>query len=326
MGRAAVWVCAIAMLMVMTTVDRVVAQDQDVAYTADVYVGDCEGDLDEALVPLTDPVPATGPSVGQATAAVTATSFTTIPVALDQLLDAEHAIGIQRDGADSILACGELGGNLNEQGALVIGVRGRDDSGVTGVVYLAPSAAGPSQTDISVLLVTAGTGADEQETTAQDEPVVETEPVDTEGVEAVATPGGETSDALFSGDERQYATTLARQSTLVIASLRRVDALFENPRIGDEGWTNQLAAELTLWQILNHEAQEIEPPSAFSEVHATYLDALGLLDSAASDIFSGLAGGDRERITQGTESIEEAVGRLGEASQLVDELAAERES
>ncbi len=326
MRKAAGWACTIVVLMVMATVHRVVAQDQEVAYTANVHVGDCEGDLGEVLVPLTDPTPATGPSVGQATAAVTTTSFTTVPVALDQLLAVDHTIGIQRDGDEASLACGELGGNLSEQGALVIGLRGQADSGVTGVVYLAPSIGGPSQTDISVLLVTADTAPEERETPAPDERAAETESLETEGVDAVATPGGDTADAPFSDDERQYATTLARQSTLLIASLRRVDSLFENPRTGDEGWTNQLAAELTLWQILNDEAQEIEPPAAFTEVHATYLDALGLLDNAASDIFSGLAGGDQERITQGTERIEEAVGRLDEASRLVDELAAEQEA
>ncbi len=319
MRHAAGWACTIAMVMVMVLTDRVAGQDLDAVYTADIYVGDCDGDLGEILVPLTDPIPGSGASVGQDTTAVAATSFTTIPVALGQLVAEDHIIGIQRSGADSPLACGELGGILTEQGALIIGLRERDASGVTGVVYVAPSAADPSQTDISVLLV-AEADVEQQETPTPDESV------ETEGVEVIATPEGGTANAVFTGDERQYATTLARQSTLVIASLRRVDTLFEEPRIGDEGWTNQLAAELTLWQILNREAQEIEPPPAFAEVHATYLDALELLDSAASDIFSGLSGGDQERITEGTDSIEQAVARLGEASRLVDELAAERGS
>lgn len=319
--RKAVGGAVIVVLMLATTMaDRVVAQDQEVAYTADVRGGDCEGDLGETVAALTDPIPGGGPAVGQATDAIAATSFTTIPVPLDQLVEDDHAIGIGRDGGDDVLACGALGGTLTDQGALIIGLRERDASGVTGVVYLAPSLGNPSQTDVSVLL-TATAGAEQEET-----PTPETEPVDADDVDAVATPAEETADAVFSGEERQYATTLARQSTLVIASLRRVDTLFENPRIGDEGWTNQLAAELTLWQILNREAQEIDPPPAFDEVHTTYLDALELLDNAASDIFSGLSGGNQDRITEGTRSIEQAVGRLGEASSLVDELAAERES
>lgn len=327
MRNIACWVITIVLLTAAASMDRVAAQGQDATYSAAIYVGDCEGDFDEVRAPLTDPIQGNGDAVGQTTETITATSFTTVPVAFDQLLDADHAIGIQRSGDDSARACGELGGVPTEQGDLLVGLRQQEDSGLTGVAYLTPSTVAQGQTDISVLIFETEAEPEEQETAVPEEtPDTEAGSGETDLEDQVATPVGEAADAVFSGEERQYATTLARQSTLVIASLRRVDALFEEPQVGDEGWTNQLAAELTLWQILSDEAQAIEPPPAFLEVHETYVEALGLLDDAATDIFSGLSGGDQELISQGTEQIEQAVQRIGDASKLVDELAAERTS
>lgn len=98
-----------------------------------------------------------GPVV-QSLAAVTgsnaARSFTSVPLRLEHLLARDHVVDVHAAGDDPgpRLACGELGGALTEAGTLVVGLRGVNGSGLTGVAILAPGAPDPATIDVSVLV------------------------------------------------------------------------------------------------------------------------------------------------------------------------------
>lgn len=119
-----------------------------------IHSGSCGDNLGEVIQPLTEVTMPTGASVGQATAIAAATSFTTVPLALDAILAAPHAINIHesQENITTYIACGDLGGVLNAQGALVIGLSELNGSGFSGVAFLIPNAADPTQTDVSVFL------------------------------------------------------------------------------------------------------------------------------------------------------------------------------
>lgn len=123
---------------------------------AHVHTGTC-AEVGEVIAPLEDLVAPAGEAAGHADAVVAETSFTTVPLTLDDMLAADHVINIHQsaDEIDVYIACGAVGGVLDANGALVIGLDEQDGSGYRGIAYLSPGADGAS-TDISVFMVSAG--------------------------------------------------------------------------------------------------------------------------------------------------------------------------
>jgi hypothetical protein len=111
-------------------------------------------ELGDVVVPLTDLTAPVGEGVGQADSATpTESSFTTVPMTLDAILGADHAINVHlsAERIDTYIACGELGGGVNATGALVVGLREESNSGYTGIAFLSRGADGAS-TDVSVFI------------------------------------------------------------------------------------------------------------------------------------------------------------------------------
>jgi uncharacterized cupredoxin-like copper-binding protein len=120
---------------------------------AHIHTGDCV-DLCDIVAPLTDLIEPVGQEEGQADRAIAAeSSFTNVPLTLDAILAADHAVNVHlsADQIDTYIACGEIGGVRDANGALTIGLREQNDSGFTGIAFLAPAADGAS-TDVSVFI------------------------------------------------------------------------------------------------------------------------------------------------------------------------------
>jgi hypothetical protein len=118
-----------------------------------IHAGDCTN-LGEVIVPLNNLVSPVGDFVGQAEEATRVeSSFTTVPLGIDAILGADHAINVHLSDAeiDTYLACGELGGIIDINGALIVGLREQNNSGYTGVAFLQPNLDGIS-TDVSVFI------------------------------------------------------------------------------------------------------------------------------------------------------------------------------
>ena len=118
-----------------------------------IHSGDCTN-LGEVVQPLTDLVPAVNNPVGQADLATTAeSSYTSVPLALADILAAPHAINVHLSGDQigTYIACGEIGGAVDPTGAVIIGLREVNNSGFTGIAFLQPGVDGLS-TDVSVFI------------------------------------------------------------------------------------------------------------------------------------------------------------------------------
>ncbi|HEY8446645.1 MAG TPA: hypothetical protein VIL01_06010 [Thermomicrobiales bacterium] len=123
------------------------------ARPAHIHNGTCE-ELGDVVQPLTDLTAATGTAEGNADAIPAEYSYTLVPMSLDDILAEDHAINVH-ESAENIgnyIACGNLGGVRDANGALVIGLSELNDSGYTGIAYLAPDANDPSATGVSVFI------------------------------------------------------------------------------------------------------------------------------------------------------------------------------
>src|SRR3954469_14725714 len=125
---------------------------------AHIHTGTCD-EIGEVVAPLTDLTGATGGDrVGQSRRAIPAeSSFTNVPMTLDAILGADHVVNVHlsAEEIDTYIACGEVGGMLTPEGAVIIGLRELNNSGFTGIAYLAPGADGAS-TDVSVFVAQTG--------------------------------------------------------------------------------------------------------------------------------------------------------------------------
>lgn len=135
------------------------------SFPASLYAGTC-ADLEAATSaePLTDLIVVDGDHRGTQGALVAATSYSVVPVPLDDILAGGYAIGVLDEG-QSLIACGDLGGPLDQQGTFSVGLAPVEGSGAAGVAYVAPTDDG--QVVISAFLVPEGLVPPAEATPAQ---------------------------------------------------------------------------------------------------------------------------------------------------------------
>jgi hypothetical protein len=140
-----------------------------------LHTGSC-ATLGDVVAPLLDATFPLGQFEGQTSAIVSETSFTRVPLLVDQLLGEPHAINVSEspEAPDQSIVCGDIGGVRDEIGAYVVALTERNQSGYRGIAYLAPEDE-LGRTNVSVFIVP-GVSA------PQDSPPVPEEPA------SVATP------------------------------------------------------------------------------------------------------------------------------------------
>jgi plastocyanin len=130
---------------------RGLAQEASPPRPSHIHNGDCD-ELGEVIQPLTALTVPTGQTLGNSDAVVAEAAFTSIPQTLDELLSSDHALKVHLSKAEiqTYLACGDIGGALDANGALIVGLKELDNSGYTGIAYLQP--AGNGTTSVSVMI------------------------------------------------------------------------------------------------------------------------------------------------------------------------------
>ena len=124
-----------------------VVEPIDVGHPAHVHAGGCGDDLGEVIEPLSDLTKTQGEEIGADAAIIASRSFTTVPMTLDELLAADHSLNVHLSAQeiDTYLACGPIGGVVDVNGALTIGLLDAGGDGShSGVAYLAPADDGAS--------------------------------------------------------------------------------------------------------------------------------------------------------------------------------------
>jgi uncharacterized cupredoxin-like copper-binding protein len=127
------------------------AQEASPPRPSHIHVGDCD-ELGEVIQPLNSLTVPVGEVSGNSDAVVAEAAFTSIPQTLDQLLAEDHALKVHlsADQIQTYLACGDIGGAPDADGALIVGMKELDDSGYAGIAYLVPAVNG--STSISVMI------------------------------------------------------------------------------------------------------------------------------------------------------------------------------
>ena len=84
-----------------------------------------------------------------------AQGFGTALIPFATLTASPHAVVISEDidAGGGVIACGEIGGNLTETGALVIALHAQGTGATAGVAVLAPALDDPGATGVSVFLI-----------------------------------------------------------------------------------------------------------------------------------------------------------------------------
>jgi hypothetical protein len=191
-------------------------------HPAHIHAGTCETLDPNPLFPLTDVTAPVGEPAGAADAEQIDTSFTTVPVDLATLLASDNSINVHlsAEEADVYIACGEVGGiPLDDAGSIAIGLREQNDSGHTGVAFLTPNAADPTQTDVS-LFIAEDLAEDDQEDGTDEE-------AEDGDDEEAAIPGGEVEVSLTEFAIDMPTTLPAGPTTFVVTNNGTTDHNFE---------------------------------------------------------------------------------------------------
>lgn len=125
-----------------------------------IHTGDCD-ELGPVVQPLTSLTVPGGEVAGNNEAVVAEAAFTSIPQPLSELLAEDHAIKIHlsKERIETYLACGDLGGAVDANGALIVGLKELDGSGWTGIAYLQPAGDGSTSVSVMIAKVLPGGGA-----------------------------------------------------------------------------------------------------------------------------------------------------------------------
>jgi hypothetical protein len=136
---------------------RTLGQEASPPRPSHIHDGDCDepGQIIQPLTALTVPV---GQVSGNTDAVVAEAAFTVIPQSLDELLTADHALKVHlsKEQIQIYLACGDIGGTVDANGALIVGMKELDNSGYTGIAYLAPAGAGGTSVSVMIAKVLPG--------------------------------------------------------------------------------------------------------------------------------------------------------------------------
>jgi uncharacterized cupredoxin-like copper-binding protein len=133
------------------------AQNASPPRPSHIHIGDCD-ELGEVIQPLTSLTVPTGQVLGNSDAVVAEAAFTIIPQSLNDLLATDHALKVHlsKEQIQIYLACGDIGGTVDANGALIVGLKELDDSGYTGIAYLAPAAGGGTSVSVMIAKVVPG--------------------------------------------------------------------------------------------------------------------------------------------------------------------------
>jgi hypothetical protein len=126
---------------------------QPVGMPVVIYAGACSSLPDNPVAQLDDAFRATGESVGFSGAAPVATSYTELDIPFDTLADGSHLIAIFSDAnPDLPVACGGIGGQLADNGALAVGLLPEGGNGYPAVAYITPLDGG-ARSSITVFVI-----------------------------------------------------------------------------------------------------------------------------------------------------------------------------
>jgi hypothetical protein len=146
------WFIILSFVVVAVTAPSSLAQTTSVDRPAELRGGTCDS-LGEVVVALANLVFASGDLQGMTGATPVEQSGTVVQFAIADFLTSNHVVVVRESPAVStVVACGHVGGALNPDGTLAVGMLGMNGSGLSGVAYFTPIDTF-SNTLVTILLV-----------------------------------------------------------------------------------------------------------------------------------------------------------------------------
>ena len=150
--RRSVFLILVLSLTALAAAPPTLAQSDAVDRPAALHGGTCDS-LGAVVVSLANLVLTTGDPQGQTLATPVEQSGTVVSFGVADFLTADHAVVVQESpGASTVVSCGEVGGALNPDGTLAVGMRPMNASGLSGIAYFTPIDTF-SNTLVTILLV-----------------------------------------------------------------------------------------------------------------------------------------------------------------------------
>jgi hypothetical protein len=146
------WLVILSFAVALVASPPALAQSSSVDRPAELRGGTCDS-LGEVVAPLANLVFASGDLQGQTSATPVEQSGTVVQFAISDFLASNHVVVVRESPAVStVVACGHIGGALNPDGTLAVGMQTMNGSGLSGVAYFTPIDTF-SNTLVTVLLV-----------------------------------------------------------------------------------------------------------------------------------------------------------------------------
>jgi hypothetical protein len=146
------WPVILSFAVAMVATPSTLAQTTSVDRPAELRGGTCDS-LGEVVAPLANLVFASGDPQGQTVATPVEQSGTVVQFGISDFLASNHVVVVRESPAVStVVACGHIGGALNPDGTLAVGMQGMNGSGLSGVAYFTPIDTF-SNTLVTILLV-----------------------------------------------------------------------------------------------------------------------------------------------------------------------------
>ena len=124
--------------LIAATTPATLAQIAPVDRPAELRGGTCGG-LGDVVVALANLVITAGDLQGQMGATPVEQSGTVVQFAIADFLVSDHVVVVRESPQDStVVACGDIGGAMNPDGTLAVGMLGVNGSGLSGVAYFTP--------------------------------------------------------------------------------------------------------------------------------------------------------------------------------------------
>ena len=125
-----------------------------VPHPAHIHAGQCPG-IGDVVAPLNDVTVVGNDAQGAESHVHVDYSLSTVPLALADILAADHAINVHQSADDlgTYIACGNIGGH-DVNGSFLVGLGAVGDSGYSGIAWLTDN--GDGSTDVQVAISQSG--------------------------------------------------------------------------------------------------------------------------------------------------------------------------
>jgi hypothetical protein len=106
----------------------------------------------------------------------------------------------------------------------------------------------------------------------------------------------------------EYLDDVRSQFDRLVASVDEFGRIITDPEFTTDGALfDRLVEILVLWSSARVNAQSLDPPADYEDLHRTFTEYAGLLSGASIDLTIGLSSGEQSSIESGGEQLQEAI-------------------